>query len=129
MQATMTNVVDQLDRWGKPAWIALMVLSFILFWPLGLAILAYFIWSGRMGCTDRKSWSDWRTRQGGMGSTGNRAFDDYRSETLRRLEEEAREFKDFVERLRFAKDKEEFDRFMSERRTNPSMPEGEVRPT
>jgi hypothetical protein len=49
-------------------------------------------------------------------SSGNRAFDDYRTETLRRLEEEQREFKEFLERLRFAKDRAEFDQFMSERR-------------
>jgi hypothetical protein len=52
-------------------------------------------------------------------SSGNRAFDDYRSETLRRLEDEQREFKDFLERLRFAKDKTEFDAFMNERRNRP----------
>ncbi len=57
-----------------------------------------------------------------MGGTGNRAFDDYREETLRRLEDEAREFKDFVDRLKFAKDKEEFDRFMAERRTRSDGP-------
>ncbi|MEZ5924649.1 MAG: DUF2852 domain-containing protein [Hyphomicrobiaceae bacterium] len=118
MQATMTNAVDQMDRWGKPAWIALMVVSFILFWPIGLALLAYLIWSGRMGC-NHKRWGSWKSQHHVMGSTGNRAFDDYREETLKRLEEEAREFKDFVERLKFAKDKEEFDRFMSERRSRP----------
>jgi hypothetical protein len=48
-------------------------------------------------------------------STGNRAFDEYRDETLRRLEDEQREFFDFLERLRHAKDKQEFDQFMTER--------------
>jgi hypothetical protein len=48
-------------------------------------------------------------------STGNRAFDEYRTETLRRLEEEQREFKEFLDRLRHAKDKTEFDQFMAER--------------
>ena len=52
-------------------------------------------------------------------SSGNRAFDEYRSETLRRLEEEQREFKEFLERLRFAKDRAEFDQFMAERRNTP----------
>jgi hypothetical protein len=52
-------------------------------------------------------------------SSGNRAFDDYRAETLRRLEDEQREFKEFLERLRFAKDRAEFDQFMSERRNRP----------
>ena len=38
----------KLDEWGKGAWIAAMVLGFILVWPVGLAILGYMIWSGRM---------------------------------------------------------------------------------
>ena len=52
-------------------------------------------------------------------SRGNRAFDDYRAETLKRLEEEQREFREFLERLRFAKDRSEFDQFMNERRNRP----------
>ena len=60
-------------------------------------------------------------------SSGNHAFDDYRAETLRRLEDEQREFKEFLERLRFAKDRGEFDQFMSERR-NRSHDEGSPPP-
>ena len=58
---------------------------------------------------------------GGFGppSSGNHAFDEYRTETLRRLEEEQREFRDFLDRLRFAKDKAEFDQFMADRRNRP----------
>src|ERR1700734_3633917 len=55
----------------------------------------------------------------GPSSSGNRAFDDYRAETLKRLEDEQREFKEFLERLRFAKDRSEFDQFMAERRNRP----------
>ena len=55
----------------------------------------------------------------GSPSSGNRAFDDYRAETLKRLEDEQHEFKDFLERLRFAKDRAEFDQFMAERRQRP----------
>ncbi len=50
------------------------------------------------------------------GRSGNRAFDEYREETLRRLEEEQKEFEGFLERLRIAKDKAEFDAFLAERR-------------
>ena len=28
-----------------PLWIALMLLGFVLFWPLGLFVLIYLIWS------------------------------------------------------------------------------------
>jgi hypothetical protein len=61
----------------------------------------------------------WATRSG---SSGNRAFDEYRTETLRRLEEEQREFKAFLDRLRHAKDKAEFDEFMAARRNRPQGP-------
>ena len=66
-----------------------------------------------------RSGGDWF----GPASSGNRAFDDYRAETLKRLEEEQREFKDFLGRLRFAKDRAEFDQFMAERRQRPSEPD------
>jgi len=59
---------------------------------------------------------------GGQPTSGNRAFDEYRSETLKRLEEEQSEFKEFLERLRFAKDRSEFDQFMNERRNRPQTP-------
>ena len=67
-----------------------------------------------------------RMDRGGWGfgppTSGNRAFDDYRSETLRRLEEEQQEFKDFLVRLRHAKDKEEFDQFMAQHKPRPTPP-------
>ena len=53
-------------------------------------------------------------------SSGNKAFDDYREATLKRLEEEEREFRSFLDRLRRAEDKSEFDQFMSERRERPA---------
>jgi hypothetical protein len=65
-----------------------------------------------------RSGGDWF----GPSTSGNRAFDDYRSETLKRLEEEQREFKDFLARLRFARDRSEFDQFMTERRGQPPAP-------
>jgi hypothetical protein len=61
-------------------------------------------------------------------SSGNNAFDDYRAETLRRLEDEQREFKEFLGRLRFAKDRAEFDQFMSERRQRPYEPNSPAEP-
>ena len=116
------HLVATFDEYGKPAWITAMILGFILWWPIGLGVLAYLIWSGRMGCGNKTQWKNYLTSEarrfgGGMSafrSTGNRAFDDYREETLRRLEEEANEFQSFLQRLRHAKDKAEFDQFMSE---------------
>lgn len=105
----------KLDEWGRGAWIAAMVLGFILFWPVGLFLLGYMIWSGRMGC--HKGKRGWRNR---TRTTGNSAFDDYREETLRRLEDEQGAFEAFLTRLRQAKDKTEFDLFMEERRRGGS---------
>jgi Protein of unknown function (DUF2852) len=41
-------IVAKLDELGKPAWIALMILGFFIWWPLGLATLAFIMGSGRM---------------------------------------------------------------------------------
>jgi hypothetical protein len=141
----MNDMVAKLDDFGRPAWIALMVVSFIVWWPAGLAVLGFLLWSGRMGhgwgC--RSFDSRWQQRMaskwdrfgerrerwgrgGGHWSSGNRAFDEYRDETLKRLEEEQREFREFLERLRLAKDRSEFDQFMTERKSRPAPgPEGE----
>ena len=102
-----------LDERGKGAWIAAMVLGFIFFWPIGLALLAYMIWSKRMfngSCAHRA-----RHAHTAFKSSGNSAFDAYKAETLRRLEEEQDAFERFLNRLREAKDKAEFDQFMDER--------------
>ncbi len=136
------GIAARLDDLGKPAWIALMVLAFFIHWPLGLAVLAFLIWSGRRGCWKHEyagrwqangnhrgtDWSScgWFGNWGGhrrSASSGNRAFDEYREETLRRLEEEQKEFKEFLTRLRFAKDKAEFDEFLAERRRRSQGPD------
>lgn len=54
------------------------------------------------------------------------AFDEYRSETLRRLEEEQRAFVEFLDRLRRARDQAEFDQFMAERQRRGQDPEQPV---
>ncbi|MCB1491957.1 MAG: DUF2852 domain-containing protein [Rhodobiaceae bacterium] len=112
----------------RPEWnpmnIGLMVLGFVVFWPLGLAMLAYILWGDRLHeATDRARSCKHRFKGYGPRSrTGNQAFDEYREAELRRLEEERRkldeerqEFEAFVQELRRVKDKEEFDRFMKKR--------------
>jgi hypothetical protein len=122
--------------------VGLVVLGFIFCWPVGVATLAYLIWSGKMGCghheghwgaerwqermqARRARWEERMARHGcgrGQRTSGNRAFDAYRSETLSRLEEEEKEFREFLEKLRFAKDKAQFDEFLANRRP-PAPPE------
>ena len=139
-------------RW-TPFEVIAMVLGFIVFWPIGLAILGYKAWQRRSGGPDLQTFatnkmqdartmmasnSSWASSWGCGGaaksassfyspSTGNVAFDEWRKAELARLDEERRkldearrEFSEYVEELRRAKDREEFERFMAERRARPS---------
>ncbi len=103
---------DWLDDRGRAAWIVAMIAGFLLFWPIGLGLLFYMIWSKRMSCN---SWGRAHHHRHEPRSTGNAAFDAYRSETLKRLEDEREAFTSFLEQLRAAKDKAEFDQFMAAR--------------
>ena len=118
----------------RPAWtpatIALMVVGFMVFWPLGLAMLAYILWGDRLDGF-KGDWSNAKEsffggcRRGqhrAYSRTGNLAFDDWRSKELERLAEERRkldelrdDFDEYARELRRAKDQDEFDRFMAER--------------
>ena len=119
-------IAERLDEYGKGAWIALTILGFWVFWPLGLAALIFLSCSGRMRAWKYEARGRWHNAAGKngwscgggsrRGSSGNAAFDEYRRETLRRLEEEQKEFEAYLERLRAAKDKAEFDQFMADRR-------------
>jgi len=127
----------------KPQWspltIALMVLGFILFWPIGLAVLGYILWGEKFGGSAEKAQAYWNKGCGYMrnnkktfggfdrnfSTSGNAAFDDYRSEQLKRLDEERARldaevdaFHAYMANLRKAKDREEFDRFMGDRGGN-----------
>jgi Protein of unknown function (DUF2852) len=130
LMAWARGVEDWLDARGRKAWFIAMILGFIFVWPVGLALLAYMIWSKRMfnhSCAkhaaDRGSnWGGHSRHWGrhfGEGnpfrSSGNAAFDAYKAETLRRLMDEQAAFEAFLQRLREAKDKSEFDSFMADR--------------
>jgi hypothetical protein len=130
----------------SPATIALMIIGFMLFWPLGLAMLAYIVWGNRFGgfkhemnnAADNVCGAFRRSRRSqhfgrGPFGTGNIAFDEWREKELQRLDEERRkleemrtEFEDYARELRRAKDREEFDRFMAERNAAPKKPSGSV---
>ena len=118
-----------------------MVAGFVVFWPLGF--IALFLkwkngemWKGSSSASapwasfkapDFSGWNaGWKSSSYGFAGSGNEAFDTYKREQLKRLDEERRRledeqkaFRDFVERLRRAKDQDEFDRFMAERRSSP----------
>ena len=132
--------LSSMGRWS--AWeIGAMVAGFVVFWPLGL--IALFLkwkngemWKGSADTAapwasfkapDLSGWN-WKGQASsyGFAGSGNAAFDTYKREQLKRLDEERRRledeqkaFRDFVERLRRAKDQDEFDRFMNERLSTP----------
>ena len=116
-----------LDDKGKGGWIAAMVAGFILFWPVGLAVLAYMIWSKKMSCSAKHTPRRGHGRLQMSRATGNAAFDAYKAETLDRLEREQENFEAFLQRLRAARDKAEFDQFMEERaRTAGADPDSDA---
>ena len=128
--STLTAFPSRAEAWlderGKPAWIAEVVLGFILFWPVGLALLAYMIWSRRMfsrksSCA-RGRHGSWGRHHTTMSGSGNTAFDAYKADMLRRLEDEQQAFEAFLQRLRDSKDKSEFDQFMDDRARNAQTP-------
>lgn len=120
-QSWLRRAEAWLDDRGKGAWIAAMILGFVFAWPVGLALLAYMIWSKRMfsrsACQSRRA--AFMERHHAMHQafrpSGNTAFDSYKTETLKRLEDEQQAFESFLQRLRDAKDKSEFDAFMDDR--------------
>src|SRR5258708_28435774 len=118
------GLMERLDDIPRPAWIALVVVSFIVFWPIGLALLIYLKWSGRMFCSRHGRYGRWygaedpsegreareelpasrrRHRWGRQGASPNVAFDQYREETLRKLGAEHPPFRDFLDQPRAPK--------------------------
>jgi hypothetical protein len=130
-------------RWSA-AEIATMIGGFVVFWPVGLAALGLKLFRGEMwnGASHGvppwsayKTWKEnnpqgfkpfadtkWNSTSSTTSASGNAAFDAYKKEQLERLEaerrkldEEQKAFAEYVEKLRRAKDQDEFDRFMTER--------------
>lgn len=112
---------DKLDEHGTKAWIAIMILGFIFLWPVGLVILFYMIGTNRMGKNCNRS--KWHRRGRHSFSTGNTAFDAYRDETIKRLQDEQNAFQNFLGNLRASKDRVEFDQFMREQNAKDVTPE------
>jgi len=130
----MTHTAFIRPAW-TPATIALMIIGFMIFWPLGLAMLAYILWGDRLDdfkkdinkATDTVSEKFSTSCRRRSYDTGNVAFDEWREVELARLEEERRkldesirEFEEYQRELRRAKDKEEFDAFMNARKPKPA---------
>jgi hypothetical protein len=145
----MNNTATATRSCGRGRWtalnIVLMILGFVVFWPLGLAMLAWIIWGDEIARKAEDLKGQFRSfserapafragpfRDGPFRDTGNVAFDEYRAQELKRLEEERRkldemraEFESFLKDLRRVKDQEEFERFMRDFR-NRTQPSGEA---
>lgn len=102
------------------------VLAFNWFWPAGFVLAVIFALRG-FGPFHGDAWS-MRPRSGKdtkiasesvapvvVPSSGSASFDAYRTDMLARLESEHQSFQEFLARLRDARDKTEFDRFMDDR--------------
>ena len=122
--------------------IFLMIVGFILFWPLGLAMIAYILWGDKISDMFRQAKErhssegrSCRKNRNSYRPTGNVAFDEYREEKLKQLEEERKrlhqmqeDFDDFLYNLRKARDQEEFDRFMKNRDNSDPKPDNGAEP-
>ena len=126
----MNYAASRFEGLPRPVWIAAIVLGFWFWWPVGLAVLIYRLSTKRYGRARFGNGSNgqWqfpdvmgRHARGFSYAppSGNQAFDQYRSETLRRLEDEQKEFVEYLDRLRQARDRQEFEQFMAERRQRP----------
>jgi hypothetical protein len=138
IRSAFRRVEAWLDARGKWAWIATMVLGFVIFWPVGLALLAYMIWGKQMfshSCGARRHHDHHQDRHWGRHayragqSTGNSAFDSYKAGALRRLENEQEAFEAFLQRLRTSKDTSVFDAFTEDRaRATAAQDAAETKP-
>src|SRR5260370_32942411 len=91
----MGAVAARLDDLPKPIWIGAAILGFALYWPVGLAILGYIIWSRKMGCWHHGRHARWNHEMretaerwvgcgGGGRSSGNPALHPHRQGSPRR---------------------------------------------
>lgn len=95
------------------------IVALNIFWPAGLALGIVLGWRGgfiaHLGAGTGSTVQSVVPTAPNARGTGNASFDAYRIDMLTRLEQEQDKFEGFLGRLREAKDKTEFDRFMEER--------------
>ena len=100
-----------------PLGVAALVLGFMVKWYIGLAVLGYMMWGGRIDDLAEDAINAFRKfTSPAPASSGNAAFDAYKAQVLKDLEEEQKNFDEFVNHLRQARDRDEFERFMKSRK-------------
>jgi len=103
------------------AWVVVWA-TVMLAWPIALLLAGSVLWR----VVTRRSRRSAGMRASGPhnGASHNSAFEDYRQETIRRLDEESAKFREFLQRLRKSRDRKEFEAFMAARRGRPALPQG-----
>ncbi|CAN5411507.1 hypothetical protein BH10PSE7_BH10PSE7_34470 [soil metagenome] len=103
-------------RW-TPLGIVAVIAGFIVWWPLGLAAIAYILWGGSIdGLLDEciQKVRDVFAARPAAPFASSEPFEVYRDTTLGRLEAEQARRADYLRRLREASDRAAFDRILSE---------------
>lgn len=114
------------------AWVAMWVIAAVvwLLWPLALLVVGCVAWrrQSRYWQASRPvAASEPARSRTFFKNSGNGAFEEYREETLRRLDEEREKFREFLERRRKAKDLEAFESYVTERWERPGNgPQGAI---
>lgn len=96
---------------GRPVWLAVMAMGFLWFWPVGVAVLAYLMWTGKVG--NRGGGAPWSRA---FWSSGNTAFDKYQDEARKALDAERDAFQAFLVEKLSAADQAEFNEFLAKRK-------------
>jgi hypothetical protein len=102
--------------------ITVSIVAMAMFGLIGIALALFLAWQwGRVAAFGRpapalaETQVDHTAPTRNTAPTGNAAFDAYRHDMLARLEAEQAEFMAFLDRLRHARDAEEFESFVTDR--------------
>ena len=102
--------------------IPVTIVALNVFWPAGVVIAGILAWRGgfapsmakRVDHAEVMEMVTALAPEAKRRQSGNASFDAYRTDMLNRLETEQQNFETFLERLREAKGKAEFDQFMDD---------------
>ena len=101
--------------------ITVSVVAMVFFGMIGIAVALILAWQwGRIAARGGEAPKTEAPRPAPERS-GNAAFDAYRDDVLARLEQDQADFAEFLDRLRAAKDRTEFEQFMGERDASPAV--------
>lgn len=123
VQSIAANVTDALargEKWlddhGTGAWIIAIVAGFMVFPPIGLALL---IWVGFARSLYRnRAGREIEVPARTPAADANTAYDAHRAESLDQLDDEQSRFESFVDQVRTRRDRDDFDAYLDARAGN-----------